>query len=204
MKSLKKISSTLTSAALLAGLAIHFNACTEKSPMSSQDNQAAETQGLKILKIGDGVTRLNKIVTASQYVTQTNGGELIIDYKGYEHNNGNVNVKMTLKVFNGTISQDAELMMSLDDEGLLGNVDVTFSPHGITFSSPALLTIEAKSLDLTGVNPHLINIYYDNPETGEWELMNSYGVIVKTEDGYVKIIDAELPHFSRYAVAWSN
>ncbi len=200
MKSLKKIISTLTSAALLAGLAIHFNACTEKSPMSSQDNQAAETQGLKILKIGDGVTRLNKIVTASQYVTQKGGGELIIDYKGYEHNNGNVNVKMTLKVFNGSISQDAELMMSLDDQGLLGNVDVTFSPHGITFSRPARLDIEAKNLDLSGVNPDDINIYYDNPETGQWEVMQSYAVIVNEANGYVKVIDAKLPHFSRYAI----
>ncbi len=200
MKILKKFVSTLASAALLAGLAIHFNACTEKSPMSSQDNQAAETQGLKILKIGDGVTRLNKIVTASQYVTQTNGGELIIDYKGYEHNNGNVTVKMTLKVFNGTISQDAELMMSLDDQGLLGNVDVTFSPHGITFSSPARLDIEAKNLDLSGINPDDINIYYDNPETGQWQVMQSYAVIVNEANGYVKVIDAKLPHFSRYAI----
>jgi len=200
MKNLKKIISTLTSAALLAGLAIHFNACTEKSPMSSQDNQAAETQGLKILKIGDGVTRLNKIVTASQYVTQKGGGELIIDYKGYEHNNGNVNVKMTLKVFNGSISQDAELMMSLDDQGLLGNVDVTFSPHGITFSRPARLDIEAKNLDLSGINPNDINIYYDNPETGQWEVMQSYAVIVKQADGYVKVVAGQLPHFSRYAI----
>ncbi len=168
--------------------------------MSSQDNQAAETQGLKILKIGDGVTRLNKIVTASRYVTQKGGGELIIDYKGYEHNNGNVKVKITLKVFNGSISQDAELMMSLDDQGLLGNVDVTFSPHGITFSRPARLDIEAKNLDLSGVNPDDINIYYDNPETGQWEVMQSYAVIVNEANGYVKVIDAKLPHFSRYAL----
>jgi len=200
MKNLKKIISTLTSAALLAGLAIHFNACTEKSPMSSQDNQAAETQGLKILKIGDGVTRLNKIVTASRYVTRKGGGELIIDYKGYEHNNGNVNVKITLKVFKGSISQDAELMMSLDDQELLGNVDVTFSPHGITFSRPARLDIEAKNLDLSGVNPDDINIYYDNPETGQWEVMQSYAVIVNEANGYIKVIDAKLPHFSRYAM----
>ncbi|MCH6559346.1 hypothetical protein IH799_03200 [candidate division KSB1 bacterium] len=36
MKNLKKFVSTLTAAALLAGLAIHFNACTEQSPLSSQ------------------------------------------------------------------------------------------------------------------------------------------------------------------------
>ena len=36
MTNFKKFVSTLTSAALLAGLAIHFNACTEQSPFSSQ------------------------------------------------------------------------------------------------------------------------------------------------------------------------
>ena len=36
MKNFKKFVGTLTSAALLAGLAIHFNACTEQSPLSSQ------------------------------------------------------------------------------------------------------------------------------------------------------------------------
>ena len=200
MKNFKKIISTLTSAALLAGLAINFNACTEQSPMSSQDNQAAETQGLKILKIGDSVTRLSKVVIASQYVTQVNGGELQIDYKGYEHHNGNVEVLMTLKVFAGTISRDAHLIMRLDDRELEGNVDVRFRPHGITFSSPALLNIEAKNLDLSGVNPDDINIYYYNPETGQWEVMQSYAVIVNEVNGYVKVVDGQLPHFSRYAI----
>jgi len=36
VKNLKKIVGTLTAAALLAGLAIHFNACTEQAPLSSQ------------------------------------------------------------------------------------------------------------------------------------------------------------------------
>ncbi len=116
----------------------------------------------------------------------------------------NVEAKLTLKMFSETIREDAELVMSLDDQILVANVDVTFSPDGITFSSPALLNIEAKNLDLSGIDADHINVYYDNPETGEWELMNSYDVIVKVDEGYVKIMDAELPHFSRYAFAWSR
>ena len=40
MKSVKKIVKTLTAAALLTGLAINFNACTEQSPLSSQTENA--------------------------------------------------------------------------------------------------------------------------------------------------------------------
>jgi len=201
MKTFRKITGTLFTGLLLTGLTLNFTACTEQSPLDSSKTGNSE---LNFLKIGESVTRLSKKVSTSEFVTYKDGGELIVEYKGIENDNGAVEAKLTLKVFSETISEDAELVMSLDDQVLVGNVDVGFSPHGITFSSPALLTIEAKSLDLSGVNPHLINIYYDNPETGEWELMNSYGVIVKSEDGYVKIIDAELPHFSRYAVAWAN
>ena len=201
MKTIKKLSKLAATGVLMSAFALNFNACTEQSPLDSSKTGNSE---LNFLKIGESVTRLSKKVSTSEFVTYKDGGELIVEYKGIENDNGAVEAKLTLKVFSETISEDAELVMSLDDQVLVGNVDVGFSPHGITFSSPALLTIEAKSLDLSGVNPHLINIYYDNPETGEWELMNSYGVIVKSEDGYVKIIDAELPHFSRYAVAWSN
>ncbi len=200
MKTIKKLSKLAATGVLMSAFALNFNACTEQSPLDSSKTGKSE---LNFLKIGES-GRLSKKVTTSEFVTYKDGGELTVDYKGIENGNGAVEAKLTLKVFAETISEDAELVMSLDDQVLVGNVDVGFEPHGITFSSPALLTIEAKSLDLSGVNPHLINIYYDNPETGEWELMNSYGVIVKTEDGYVKIIDAELPHFSRYAVAWSN
>ena len=201
MKTIKKLSKLAATGVLMSAFALNFNACSEQSPLDSSKTGNGK---LNFLKIGESVTRLSKKVSTSEFVTYKDGGELIVEYKGIENDNGAVEAKLTLKVFSETISEDAELVMSLDDQVLVGNVDVGFSPHGITFSSPALLTIEAKSLDLSGVNPHLINIYYDNPETGEWELMNSYGVIVKTEDGYVKIIDAELPHFSRYAVAWSN
>ncbi len=106
-------------------------------------------------------------------------------------------------MFSQTISQDAELVLSLDDQILLGNVDVTFTPHGITFSSPALLNIEASGLDLANI-PSKIGCYYDNPDTGQWEKMETGDVIIKQDEGYIKIIDAQIPHFSRYAVAWSN
>ncbi len=202
MNRFKKVIGNIMASIFFLALILNFNACSEQSPMSSETESIAVTNNLNILKLGNSKSAfsLNKIVSVSQWVTKKNGGELIVDYKGYEHNNGDVEVKVTLKVFAETISQDSELALSLDDQEISGNVALSFSPHGVTFSSPALLNIEAKNLDLSGVNPADINIYYDNQETGQWEVMESDKVIVKVNDGYVKIINGQLPHFSRYAI----
>ena len=92
----------------------------------------------------------------------------------------------------------------MNDGLLTGNIDASFHPHGITFSQPALLNIEAKHIDLSNVDPDAIRMYYVNEETAEWEEIQTYDIIVKQDEGYIKIIDAELHHFSRYAVGWGD
>ncbi len=125
----------------------------------------------------------------------------MIDYKGDQH--GELEVKITFKVFDNTISEDAWLKLRMNDGVLSGDVDAEFQPHGITFSKPAVFNIEAKYVDLTGVNPSTVALYYVN-DNGEWEKMKTEEISVKIDDGIIKIMDAEIPHFSRYAVAWSN
>ena len=154
----------------------------------------------KILVFGSGNPALKKVIPVSQHVSWKDGGELILDYKGFEHNNGNVEVKMTLKVFAETISRDAVLQMGLDDQDFI----VSFGPHGITFSQPALLNIEAKNLDLSGVNPETVALYYLDSKKGDWEKMDTVEIIVNLEQGYLKFVDSQIHHFSRYALAWSN
>ncbi len=175
-------------------LVMNFTACAEQAPVTSELSSKRE---LNILKFGNGTVSLKKVVSVSQWVTQEDGGELILDYNGSDHNNGDAIIKITLRVFSGAISEDANLMLSLDDQYL----DFTFNPHGITFSAPALLTIEAANVDLSGIAPDQININYDNPEAGQWEVVSSSDIIVDAEKGYLKVIDAQLPHFSRYAIA---
>ncbi|MCH6566091.1 MAG: hypothetical protein IH811_09490, partial [Proteobacteria bacterium] len=92
---------------------------------------------LNIVKFGNGTVSLKKVVSVSQWVTKQDGGKLSLEYEGVE-------AKITLKVFPGAISEDAELTLNLDDQYL----DVTFNPHGITFDPPALLNIEVANLDL--------------------------------------------------------
>ncbi|MCH7677048.1 hypothetical protein IH879_19165 [candidate division KSB1 bacterium] len=195
MKRFKNFIRPLFGLALAAGLVLNFGGCLNNSPVTPE----AKSEHT-ILVFGTGSPSLKKMIPVSQKVTRKDGGELIIDYKGLEHNNGNVEVKMTLTVLAGAISRDAVLQMGLDDQSFL----MSFGPHGITFSPPALLNIEARNLDLSGVNPETLTLYYLDSKTDEWVEMQTAEIIVNQEEGYLKFVDGRIPHFSRYAVAWSN
>ncbi|RMF58828.1 MAG: hypothetical protein D6748_07755 [Calditrichaeota bacterium] len=107
----------------------------------------------------------------------------------------------TLQVFPGTISEDAEITISMETTELVGGVHLTFEPHGITFSQPAILNMAVLGADLSGVDPSTIDIYYENQDTGIWEPMPRDTVIVDVNAGLIAVINGRLPHFSRYGIA---
>jgi hypothetical protein len=202
MKKIQKISIIMTAMLIMFAVSLNITGCSsDNSPMAPEPK---ETPKLQMLKWNDNPAGLKKVLQVSQLVTIQNGGELKLKYKSLQTNNGEVDVFVVLNVFPNTISQDAELMLTLDDELLVGNVDMKFSPHGITFSRPAKLEIRAEGMDLSGFNPDQIQIYYDNEDTGHWELMKCKKVKVDPNKGSIQVIYAEIPHFSRYALAHSE
>ena len=108
--------------------------------------------------------------------------------------------QVSLQILPGALSADVEISLSLDTNEIIGGCAVTFEPHGTTFSQPAILNIEAHGVDFTGVDPNSVDIYYDNQETGQWELMQRDDVIIDVNAGTIQVINALLPHFSRYAI----
>jgi hypothetical protein len=119
----------------------------------------------------------------------------------YKMNLGQIGVKIKFKVMPGSVTEDLEISISTDDEELAGNIFLAFGPHGTDFNPPAILDIEVSGLDLSGWSDdknHAINIFYVSE--GDWEVMKSKKIIVKKNEGYLKIKGAELPHFSRYAI----
>jgi hypothetical protein len=81
---------------------------------------------------------------------------------------------------------------------LSNEVTVTdFNPSPFTFEIPVEYTIIYEGLDLTGINPNDVDFYYVAPG----------GALVKAEydrlevniaTGRLFVLDAKLPHFSRY------
>ncbi len=144
----------------------------------------------------------NDAEVVTKYVTYENGAELQIDYKGSKHGGGNEEVRTTFKVFSHSISEDAYLTLSMNKGLLNGTIDATFKPHGITFSKDAELSIEAKNIDLSGVDASTVGLYYVSD--GQWVKMQADKIIVKIDEGYLKIDKTKIPHFSRYAVAFGE
>lgn len=108
---------------------------------------------------------------------------------------------VSLEVLPNSIDVDKEIEISFETTELSGGVAVTFQPHGTIFSPYAILNLTAHGVDFSGIDPNAVDIFYDNQETGQWEPMQRDAVIVDVNAGTVTVINAQLPHFSRYGVA---
>ena len=203
MKAQKNLIVSLIAMVLTVGLVLNFVGCMNTSPVVPEANSFSSKSGPQFISLGKRNPSLNKIIKVSSLVTREDGGELVLEFKA--HKKKGVQVKLVLEVPPESISEDAELTLSIDDEMLIANVDIQFGPHGITFSKPALLSVEAESLDLSGIDSDAeIGFYYFDPETCQWEEMEAEEIEVDLDEGEIEAEDCKVPHFSRYAVAWSN
>ena len=203
MRYLAKPGSLLSGSLLAVATLLNMGGCLNNSPLAPEEESLSSQGKLQFLKIGDGNPSLKKVIQVSQLITKENGGELILKH---EINRGDesVEVELILKVLPRTVSGDTEFTLSLDDQYLITNVDFTFGPHGIIFSKPALLSVEAEGLDLSNIHSDKIDLYYDNPDTGQWEKMKCKEIEVDLEDGEIEVEEGEIPHFSRYAIGWGE
>ncbi len=75
----KKITSALTTAALLTGLAVNFSACTRQSPVSPKPDNA-QKKSLNIVKLGKSgsLHSLNKKVEKKKTIKKEKGGQIVL------------------------------------------------------------------------------------------------------------------------------
>ena len=193
------LASRLAVMVLIAAIGI---GCQKNGPVETADVVKGQApQFIKLPQNPEGNT-LNKIISASQLITAKDGGEVILDYKYAAGTFGEVAIKATLKFLPGSVSKDLQVTLSVDDEVLLTRVDLSFDPHGAYFLKPAILDVEAKGVDLSGVSAERLKVYYENQVTNQWDVIPTKEIIVKTHEGYVKCIEASLEHFSRYAFGY--
>ena len=189
---------------LLAVLLVILVGCNQETPVSAlNDNPVPErataisASGKTIQFLAFADTRaatLSKSTTVQKYISRPNGGYLYL----YQ-NHGGIEAEFRLDVLPGAIDFSKTISMTFDDENYEGFTDIVFGPHGTQFSIPALLDVNVQGLDLTGINPNNVKLYYVN-DNGLWEEMVAASIMVNVNDNNVEIIDAQLPHFSRYAI----
>jgi hypothetical protein len=162
--------------------------------------KAAEKQGLNFVKLPETSDQsLSKLVTCTKNITAKSGGTLSLSYKGYGFI-GITSVDVSLKILPNAIQQDKSLTISFDGSYMMGDVDLTFGPHGLNFLKPAVLNVTALGLDLSGLpkGTKAAYLWYFNETSGLWEKMNADLVYINVNLGMLVCVNGYLPHFSRY------
>ena len=214
MKTIKKLFKVAATSALLTVFAVNFNACTEQSPMQhSETGQKLNFVSLEGLSSLDKQSRSHSPEgrTVSTTVTRKDGGRLRMAFQNKAElaEFENTTAVVTLDVLPYSVDRPTEISLTarMMKAIVYGDIDMEYSPHGLIFNKPALLNIRGENLDLSELDPatiDLFGLYYINQETGQWEAMETDEIYIDIASGIVRVVNARLPHFSRYALAWSN
>lgn len=153
------------------------------------------------------MTRTDSSQIVFMKIRPEKGGKLQFKMRGSSANENEVFIKVKLDVPHKAVEKKVDISLEINESSFLGSVNMYYSPHGLVFRKPAILNLEASGLDLSGIDPTMvdqIDFYYVNQETGLWEPMQRDALIIDLAAGYIKLVNAKLPHFSRYAVAHSQ
>ncbi len=72
----------------------------------------------------------------------------------------------------------------------------SFSPSG-TFTKPVIFNLTIMGVDLSNVDPSKVSFVYMSPD-GNYYKAKYQSIYVEKQSGKLQIINAELPHFSRW------
>ena len=201
---MRKITRTLVTGLLLAGLTLNFNACTEQAPFAPAKNDVDAsiiTLAKKGKKDKDKSTDENKDENQDQNDGYAFSGSTTLKFKKGAYKGGNIQLgqgsmltipKKSLTPPQGTPA-GADVTITMNVELVDGELNLTFGPHGCQFDPPAELRVDYSDLGVD--RPTLF--YID--ENG-----NSIEQTPDHIDTKGKWLTLSFDHFSRYAVAWSN
>ena len=185
MKKIRKSVATLSAAALFVGLALNFNACTEQSPLSANNDESTTT--------------LAKVRTdASSYPQSTSGvvrfHKTKKQYRGLSLDLPNGS---TFYVMGGALTPPADIAfgdpvtitMTCEKNSLNNELLFTFGPSGSQFSPAAVIELNWRDL---GVD---VATFYYVDENGNYIEQNSDKINLQG-----KTMMIQVDHFSRYAI----
>jgi hypothetical protein len=190
-------------------LAFALLSCRE-NPVTSVTDKSAQSQSteksITFIPLPKAPAGLKKdgVISDTKLIRASKGGKLQVGCS-YQGATDVVTISLTLTIPKYALPYDQYLTMTLDQTTLAGSVDVNvvFGPHGTNFLKPALLDVDAKGLDLSSIPKDAsVELYYFNPDSGGYELMNAKKESCNLKKGEIKCDNGELPHFSRYAFGY--
>jgi len=183
---------------LLAGFLLLLGGCSDfENPVGADER--VQVEELNFLGLPDPGA-LFKTMEATATISPQTGGELNLNYSQGQGSE-KVDIDISLRFDPGSVSEEIEVSMSVDQNILMTNIDIQFGPSGSVFLKPANLSVNARGLDLSDVPEDAeITLYYDND--GEWEEISANMVRHNVKLGQLQCVNGKIPHFSRYAFAF--
>ena len=180
---------------LAALLLLSFVGCMQESnvtaPVNGVDNQAKTI----IMLPERADLSVESSFSTSETIDGVSGGEIHL-VKSYLSSNGktvNVDCRLTIPA-SYSFADFRNITMQVSDEA-----GVDFFPS-MTFNEPVILNYKITGLNLNGINPANVGFYYVDPSGNLVPTVND-GVTVDMSTGTLNVVNAQLPHFSRWAYA---
>jgi hypothetical protein len=176
-------------------LALFVIGCTDKSnvvsPVDSNTNGDIVTNPNWITLPQSTETALKKVTTVGKTIYDNEDSYLEINtYYWSWHKR--VYVYANAKFQKYSFTGEKYVTMSVNDE--YGTTD--FSPSG-TWSKPVIFNFIITGIDLHDVDPSQVTFVY-MAEDGTYHKANYDSIYVDTRWGVLQVVNAKLPHFSRW------
>ena len=174
---------------LLSALA--FFGCNQESEITSPVNTGPSTQ-LKLIQLPQPSSGLTlETQTYTQWIDGANGGEFQKWYS-YQSTTGTVTQFADLDFLPGAFSNWKNISMTFNT----GGAAMEFGPP-MQFQAVVEYTYKITGIDLTGVNPNTLDFVYIDANGNMYSVEYDYVQMDQT-NGMLKVVNAVLPHFSRY------
>ena len=112
-------------------------------------------------------------------------------FSGTKSLSSTVSAYVEIWVPGGAFSGTKTISATLNSETLYAD----FKPTPLTFNTPIYYTVEYFGVNLAGVDPANVDFYYID---GSGNMVKAPYAEIYVQDGWLCVVDAQLPHFSRY------
>ena len=171
---------------IIAILSLIIVGCSD--PISTNNPVQPETNNAEWITMQNtGGLSVEGTRTWSKYVNGNNGAF----FYGTKWLNNSVAAYVEIWVPAGAFSGCKTISATLSSENLYAD----FAPSPLTFNTPIYYTVEYYGVDLSGIDPNNVDFYYID---GAGNMLKAEYSEIYVEDGWLCVVDAKLPHFSRY------
>ena len=179
---------------LVLALGIVFWGCSESTSLIGPEKAEVQNSFLKV-DYNNSTTLMKKKTVNSKLIDGKKGGKLKIDLKM-----GEVKAKGNLKFKKNSFSGPQNITVDLAFAD--GEAALEFGPKDLDIDPAALLTVKITGIHFVDEDTaENFGFFYLDEDSNRFEVVDYKKIIINKKHGWIKVVNAELTHFSRYGFA---